>query len=396
MKRFTAGLLLLFLLAACSSTPEVQPAPGFTFTVDPGAETARVTTTEGVSSQQAEGRRTLVPGQDLDIIDASYTFLPGNVLIIEANFKNLSDQTFTELSFSRADGSNVINSTEPGMVEALNPGEATGLLRFEVQHRGQSFTYEVVIEGAAEEPDGAEACVDPVNVPDDYLLYRIRIKLGFSENEKVTCADLASLTELDIEAEYDEDGAFPPFRVTDLEGLQYAVNLTSLSLTGNEILKDVSQLSGLTKLVTLDLRGNNVTDLSPLGSLVNLKELILTGNYGRFPDYVDLTDLNPLSELVGLERLELGGNQIEDLAPLSVLTNLVTLDLDLNRISDISPLVDNSGLGAEEDIVELSGNCLDLAPGSQALENAEVIEARNPDVQNVFLDSQLPQRCDGV
>ncbi len=51
--------------------------------------------------------------------------------------------------------------------------------------------------------------------------------------------------------------------IQSLEGLQYAVNLKSLDLSGNQI-TDLKPLEGLTNLTYLDLSDNQITDLQPL------------------------------------------------------------------------------------------------------------------------------------
>ena len=58
-----------------------------------------------------------------------------------------------------------------------------------------------------------------------------------------------------------------------------------------------------------------------------------------------------------MEGLDLMMNQISDVGPLASLVNLNTLNLTYNSISDIQGLVDNSGL-ASGDFVHLSENPL--------------------------------------
>ena len=53
-----------------------------------------------------------------------------------------------------------------------------------------------------------------------------------------------------------EEGEF----ITDLTGMEYAVNVTNINLNGNSTLKDISPLSGLKKLNYLELDGTGVTD----------------------------------------------------------------------------------------------------------------------------------------
>ena len=70
-----------------------------------------------------------------------------------------------------------------------------------------------------------------------------------------------------------------------------------------------------------------------------------------------LSDLSPVSGLTALTRLDLRDNQVSDLSPLSDLTAMTKLELDDNQISDIAPLVSNAGLD-DGDIVTLTNNPL--------------------------------------
>lgn len=74
-----------------------------------------------------------------------------------------------------------------------------------------------------------------------------------------------------------------------LEGLQYATNLTKISLSsadnsqfGHHYLRgdiiDVTPLEHLTKLESLDLSGNHIRDISPIAKLPNLTELDVSMN----------------------------------------------------------------------------------------------------------------------
>ena len=191
---------------------------------------------------------------------------------------------------------------------------------------------------------------------------------------------MASLTELRQRGRQGENG-IPNRFVENLEGLQYAVNLTTLQLMGNLALNDVTLLSTLTKLIDLDLSGNRIGDVSPLSTLVDLTRLDLGFN-------LFIKDVSPLGGLTMLETLVLNINQITDITPLSGLVNLRRLDLGTNFVADLGPLVTNEGVGNDDDRIDLRFNCLDVAPGSQALDDVDTIENRNTDLQNVFLGTQ--------
>lgn len=117
--------------------------------------------------------------------------------------------------------------------------------------------------------------------------------------------------------------------IADLTGLEYAENLTRLDLRENEII-DISPLSE-TNLQWLHAGTNQISDLNPLSSLSNLTELRL--------DWNRISDLAPISGLTNLERLDAENNEISNLVPISGLTNLWRLELGHNeRISDITPI----------------------------------------------------------
>ena len=78
-------------------------------------------------------------------------------------------------------------------------------------------------------------------------------------------------------------------QITELTGLEHAVNLQSLFLS-NIGITDVAPLAALTQLVLLGLDGNNISDVSPLAALTQLKTLYLHHN--------SISDVSPL---VGLD-----------------------------------------------------------------------------------------------
>ena len=173
----------------------------------------------------------------------------------------------------------------------------------------------------------------------------------------ITRGQLATLADLDIESR----------GIANLRGLEYAVNLRSLSLAGNAV-ESLSPVAGLQLLATLDASANGISDVSSLteASLPGLKALFLAAN--------DLADISALRHLQGLTDLALDGNEIVDVTALTSLTALQRLWLNDNAIADIAPLAANQGLGQGEvrldgssDYVDLRGNPLSAdALGVQA------------------------------
>ena len=138
-------------------------------------------------------------------------------------------------------------------------------------------------------------------------------------------ADMATLTSLDLNAS----------GIAMLDGLEFALNLR-----------------------TLKLRGNDISNVGPVSQLPLLSTLWL--------GYNGLADIAPLRELSALTELALEGNRISDIAALADLPLLTRLWLNDNAIVDIAPLAANTGLGGGEarpdgssDYIDLRGNPLD-------------------------------------
>ena len=130
---------------------------------------------------------------------------------------------------------------------------------------------------------GRDAPSPVVAIPDANLRVAIEAALDKATGAPITQAEMATLDSLEAN---DAD-------ISDLTGLEFAVNLTYLSLNDNEI-TDISALSGLTNLTRLSLGRNNITDIAALSRLTNLTMLILKSN--------QLSDLAPLAANKGLGR----------------------------------------------------------------------------------------------
>lgn len=104
----------------------------------------------------------------------------------------------------------------------------------------------------------------------------------------LTTTDLLKLTTLEIG--YGQTSTFIDGTSSySLKGLEFATNLTYLDLGYNLMnrqlnkylhgdITDISPLSNLTKLTSLDLSSNRIADVSSLAGLTNLKTLAISGN----------------------------------------------------------------------------------------------------------------------
>ena len=166
-----------------------------------------------------------------------------------------------------------------------------------------------------------------VNIPDPALDRLIRQKLRIRSDRPITQDDMLNLRGV-LEAGGN-------IGITDITGLEYAKNLTILSLHKNPI-SDISPMSGMTGLTGFNLWGCQIEDLTPLRHLLHLTGAILGNNR--------ITKLEPLSGLTNISFLDMGSNRISDVNPLSSLHNLVHLELDRNQIVDYSPLANLTNL----------------------------------------------------
>lgn len=106
--------------------------------------------------------------------------------------------------------------------------------------------------------------------------------------------------------------------------------------------KGVVSLKGLeqfTELVEIELWGNSIVDISPIGTLTKLQSVTF-GTYLDDRGYVgnSIVDISPVANLTSLTKLFLGGNEIVDITPISNLTSLTDLSFRFNNIVDISPV----------------------------------------------------------
>ena len=167
--------------------------------------------------------------------------------------------------------------------------------------------------------------------------------------------------------------------ISDLSPLSGLNSLVLLFLSDNFILSDISVLSNMPHLFSLELRDNAISDVSPLSGLPKLFRLSLSGNA--------ISDISQLSDLPSLDHLDLSNNEISVLPPLSGLPDLDHLDLSGNAISDVSPL---SGL-PDLDHLDLSGNAISVLPPLSDLPSLDHLDLSGNAISVLPPLSDLPQ-----
>lgn len=218
---------------------------------------------------------------------------------------------------------------------------------------------------------------ETVYIPDPQLKKLINYTLdeNRTENADITVGEMKTLTYIVINSSYTTgiDG------IENLEGLQYAENLTRLYINGD--FHDITPVGTLKKLKWLDITNNSaLTDLTQLGSMPNLTYLFMQEcpslttldgiNGENFPALQELrcymiTGVNDISaldspKLPALEFLNLTNSDLEDITPLKGYASLRKLALSGNRITALpEPLYD----GFKDTIRSLTGLTYLRLPG---------------------------------
>ena len=243
-------------------------------------------------------------------------------------------------------------------------------------------------ELCTENPGSAIATFEDAN-----LEAAVRAALGVDAQDALTCNLVSGLTALDANSA----GIMSLVgtqnltslttlvlhhnSVSDLSPLSGLTSLTDIDLISN-VISDISALSGLTSLTWLELSENAVSDLSPLSGLTSLTSLFLHGN--------SVNDLSPLSGLTSLRNVGFDNNSISDISALSGLTGLTSLFLGRNSITDISALSGLTSLtwltlydNSISDISALSGLTSLGDPGPKSGPDPDLDLSNNPNLSNI-------------
>ena len=213
-----------------------------------------------------------------------------------------------------------------------------------------------------DEPQTERIPGESVRIPDPNLRAAIASALGKAPNAQITVAEIATLKHLKAV----DKG------IRDLTGLEFATNLETLELRKNQM-SDLSAISSLKSLKETWIGGEMISDLSPFTGLTNLEGLSVWE--------LSLSDLSPLKGLTKLRWLSLGHNSksVSDVSPLASLINLKRLELyGMRGISDISPLANLTGLK----VLTLTGNNVSDVSPLTALSELELLSLGNNDVSD--------------
>jgi len=155
---------------------------------------------------------------------------------------------------------------------------------------------------------------------DPLLEQKVREALAIAPEQPILPSEMETLTSLEAGSS----------RIKQLDGLEYAKNLKSISLEYNQI-SNLRPLANLA-LQSLSISGNPITD-SQLAFLSHSPLQMLT------MDSTKVTDLSPLAGKARLNYLSIQYTQITDLSPIQNLAELEILQAMHTSVADINPLL---------------------------------------------------------
>ncbi|MFG5434053.1 MucBP domain-containing protein [Enterococcus faecalis] len=199
-------------------------------------------------------------------------------------------------------------------------------------------------------------------MPDPTLQSVVAKSLGIDVSE-ITKEQMSKLQTLYI---YAADSA-----IADLRGLEFAINLSSFYMSGQNQITDFSVLKSLNKLVYVYLMGANVTDDNVPNFGDNVTRLNLSS--------ASVTDavFSKIVNMKGLESLSFESNMnITTIAPLSALPNLTELRIQTCGVTDFTVINDfpklsslaayGQNTGRNDAVTSLSAKELNYDPNNQS------------------------------
>jgi hypothetical protein len=213
------------------------------------------------SIQQTDNAWALIEGQTSDPVTTAQVILA--LLLYQTTDPTLSTNIGSAVSALGA----MVDNASPALVKAH---AALAILRYDnasMQARslidslldeqlsdgswnGDPYTTAVTVRALASvlgsDPVGLDTLI---YIPDANLRGAINMMLGKNWMDSLNAGELSSLTYLDATSMY----------ITDLTGLEAAVNLVSADLAGNSI-SDISPLTGLQNLTDLNVDGNPLSN----------------------------------------------------------------------------------------------------------------------------------------
>ncbi|GEM_PF-754940 len=206
--------------------------------------------------------------------------------------------------------------------------------------------------------------VEVVNFTDQRLEAQVRLALAIDENVDLTPALMLELDTLNINAGNDTSGELSG--ISDLTGLEFALNLVYLRLSATSI-TNLAPISNLEKIEYLRFNNTPITDLSPLSNFTSL-------TYFNANTVTGITDISPLAGNTGLRtailrNVPFGNDGMETIRNFTTLHRINMRDTGVTDISVLGELM-------------ASGALLNSTPFAQEENGGAVLDLRGLDVED--------------
>ncbi|EGO5014126.1 MucBP domain-containing protein, partial [Enterococcus faecalis] len=272
-----------------------------------------------------------------------------------------SSRTSEESSNSSSEGQNKNEATEESTIESSSDN---------LDHYGEDRENTQVKNEETRQisKKQSEVLTDKVQdnlatwLPDPTLQSVVAKSLGIEVSE-ITKEQMSKLQTIYI---YASD-----FTIADLTGLEYAINLSSFYMSGQNQITDFSVLGSLNNLTYVYLMGSNVTDDNVPNFGDNVTRLNLSS--------ASVTDsvFSKIVNMKGLESLSFESNMnITTIAPLTALPNLTELRIQVCGVTDFTVINDfpklsslaayGQNTGRNDAVTSLSAKELNYDPNNQS------------------------------
>lgn len=265
------------------------------------------------------------------IFSTDITIAPVGYASVNSSKATVNEQKATVVSLANVGA--VSESQSQIVLENLTPGEYS--YQMDVMHMGEDTeTYTIKFQIASMPSD--EGVDDSAGIKDMKIQYAVCKALGL-ENEVdthvVTISEMESLTTLGASG------------VQDPSGVEYAVNLTSLTLRGsydtlpdiskmtrlkqiwiNAPIKEMPALTDLKSLTVVDLQLPEVEKVGKISNCTSLKTLRISADQnGNYPELSGLTAVTTIELRHGSKEVDIVG--LEDCTKLTTISYYATGDV---------------------------------------------------------------------
>ncbi|MCP0887837.1 MucBP domain-containing protein [Ligilactobacillus sp. WILCCON 0076] len=198
--------------------------------------------------------------------------LAANGTVVSADATNTTEGNQSSQTSSITESSSTVNETASSVVNtaASTSTESSSTNKVTTQNTVSSLTTNNSTTTTTQASSSDES-IDSW-MPDKNLQEVVAAVLKVTSVDKITKEDMADITDL----------SGVNRNIKSLEGLEYATSLTSLNISGNQI-SDISPLAKLSSLTDLNLSDNQISDISPIANLKSLTYLNL--NFNKISDF---------------------------------------------------------------------------------------------------------------